>query len=105
MPGQKLSKDGRYRLKMMIDTTDGFKIAEADLKLRGPGDFLGTKQSGLPEFRFGDILEDRITLEQAKNDAWQIVRTDDELSKPEHKSLKKVFEPYFKKKAEFFGIG
>jgi len=105
MPGQKLSKDGRYRLKMMIDTTDGFKIAEADLKLRGPGDFLGTKQSGLPEFRFGDILEDRITLEQAKNDAWQIVRTDDEFSKPEHKSLKKVFEPYFKKKAEFFGIG
>ena len=105
MPGQKLSKDGRYRLKMMIDTTDGFKIAEADLKLRGPGDFLGTKQSGLPEFRFGDILEDRITLEQAKNDAWQIVRTDDELSKPEHVSLKKVFGPYFKKKAEFFGIG
>ncbi|PKD42972.1 ATP-dependent DNA helicase RecG [Rhodohalobacter barkolensis] len=105
MPGQKLSKDGRYRLKMMIDTTDGFKIAEADLKLRGPGDFLGTKQSGLPEFKYGDILEDRITLEQAKNDAWQIVRTDNELSKPEHKSLKKVFEPYFKTKAEFFGIG
>lgn len=105
MPGSKLSKDGRYRLKMMIDTTDGFKIAEADLKLRGPGDFLGTKQSGLPEFKFGDILEDRITLEQAKNDAWQIVRTDNKLSNPEHKSLKKVFEPYFKKKAEFFGIG
>jgi len=105
MPGKKLSKDGRYRLKMMIDTTDGFKIAEADLKLRGPGDFLGTKQSGLPEFRFGDILEDRLTLEQAKNDAWQIMRTDDKLEKPEHQSLKKVFQPYFKKKAEFFGIG
>ncbi|WP_069133434.1 ATP-dependent DNA helicase RecG [Rhodohalobacter halophilus] len=105
MPGQKLSKDGRFRLKMMIDTTDGFKIAEADLKLRGPGDFLGTKQSGLPEFKFGDILEDRITLEKAKNDAWQIIRSDSDFGNPNHQALKKVFEPYFKKKAEFFGIG
>ncbi|MEX0646939.1 MAG: ATP-dependent DNA helicase RecG, partial [Balneolaceae bacterium] len=70
MPGGKLSKPGRFRLKKMVDTTDGFEIAEADLKLRGPGDFLGTKQSGLPEFKYADIVEDRMLLEQAKNEAW-----------------------------------
>jgi ATP-dependent DNA helicase RecG len=70
MPGSPISKDGRYRLRKLVETTDGFEIAEADLKLRGPGDFLGTKQSGLPDFRFADIVEDRLLLEQAKNDSW-----------------------------------
>ncbi len=105
MPDVKLSKSGRFRLKKMVDTNDGFEIAEADLKLRGPGDFLGTKQSGLPEFKFGDIVEDRLLLEQAKNDAWNIIKTDPDLEKSEHKELKKVFEPYFKERAEFFGVG
>lgn len=105
MPGTKLSKEGRFRLKKMIDTSDGFEIAEADLKLRGPGDFLGTKQSGLPEFKHGDIVEDRLLLEKAKNDAWNLIKTDTELTQPEHRELKKVFEPYFKEKAEFFGVG
>ncbi|MEX2344935.1 MAG: ATP-dependent DNA helicase RecG [Balneolaceae bacterium] len=105
MPGGKLSKPGRFRLKKMVDTTDGFEIAEADLKLRGPGDFLGTKQSGLPEFKYADIVEDRMLLEQAKNEAWSLIKTDSELSLPEHEKLKKVFEPYFKERSEFFGIG
>jgi ATP-dependent DNA helicase RecG len=105
MPGTKLSKDGRFRLKKMIDTNDGFEIAEADLKLRGPGDFLGTKQSGLPEFKHGDIVEDRLLLEQAKNDAWNLIKKDPALEQAEHKELKKVFEPYFKERSEFFGVG
>ncbi|TVQ05049.1 MAG: ATP-dependent DNA helicase RecG [Balneolaceae bacterium] len=105
MPGVKLSRDGRYRLKKLVETSDGFEIAEADLRLRGPGDFLGTKQSGLPEFRYADIIEDRILLEQAKNDAWQLVRSDPELTQLEHQNLKDVFEPYFKEKKEFFGAG
>jgi len=105
MPDVKLSKTGRIRLKKMIDTNDGFEIAEADLKLRGPGDFLGTKQSGLPEFRYGDIVEDRLLLEQSKNDAWNIIKKDPELELPEYKDLKKVFEPYFKERSEFFGVG
>lgn len=105
MPGSKLSKDGRYRLRKMVETTDGFEIAEADLKLRGPGDFMGTKQSGLPEFRFADIVEDKVLLETAKQDAWSLIGSDPNLDSEEHQNLKKVFEPYFKKRAEFFGVG
>ena len=105
MPGSKLSKDGRYRLRKMVETTDGFEIAEADLKLRGPGDFMGTKQSGLPDFRFADIVEDKALLEQAKQDAWSLIGSDPSLNSEQHQNLKKVFEPYFKKRAEFFGVG
>jgi len=105
MPGSKLSKDGRYRLRKMVETTDGFEIAEADLKLRGPGDFMGTKQSGLPDFRFADIVEDKTLLEQAKQDAWSLIGSDPNLNSEQHQNLNKVFEPYFKKRAEFFGVG
>lgn len=105
LPDQKLTQSARFRLKKMVETTDGFEIAEADLKLRGPGDFLGTKQSGLPEFKYADIVEDRMLLESAKNAARDVVQSDPELRSSEHQRLKKVFEPYFKKRAEFFGIG
>jgi ATP-dependent DNA helicase RecG len=105
MPGAQLSKSGVFRLKKLVETSDGFEIAEADLKLRGPGDFLGTKQSGLPEFRFADIVEDRFILEQAKNDAWDVIMSDPNLSTPEHVSLLSAFEPYFKERLELFGVG
>lgn len=105
MCGKKLSEPGRIRLKKMIETTDGFEIAEADLKLRGPGDFLGTKQSGLPEFKYADIVEDRLLLEQAKNEAWSLIKTDTLLEHPDHEALKKEFAPYFKERSEYFGIG
>lgn len=78
-------------LKKMVETSDGFEIAEADLKLRGPGDFLGTKQSGLPDFKYGDIVEDRLLLEQAKNDAWRVVKTDPNLEDSAHQPTKKYF--------------
>lgn len=105
MPGEKLSESGRFRLKKMVETTDGFNIAEADLKLRGPGDFLGTKQSGLPEFMYADIVEDRLLLEQSKADAWKIISNDPQLKLSDHEMLKKMFTPYFKKRAEYYGIG
>jgi ATP-dependent DNA helicase RecG len=105
MTGEKLSKAGRFRLNKMVETNDGFEIAEADLKLRGPGDFLGTKQSGLPEFRYADIVEDRLLLEKAKRDAWEIIRKDPDLHSHSNKKLKAVFEPYFRERAEYFGLG
>ena len=98
MPGEKISKEGRYRLKKLTETNDGFEIAEADLKLRGPGDFLGTKQSGLPEFKIADIIEDQRLLVHAKHFAWKLIHNDPDLHS--HPDLKKVFDPYFEKKSE-----
>jgi ATP-dependent DNA helicase RecG len=105
MPDVKVSKAGAFRLKTMEETNDGFKIAEADLKLRGPGDFLGTKQSGLPDFKVADIVEDQFILAQAKEKASELINKDSDLNLPEHRSLKKIFEPYHKEKAEFYGMG
>jgi ATP-dependent DNA helicase RecG len=64
-----LSEDGRARLKALTDTSDGFEIAERDLQLRGPGDFFGTRQSGLPTLRVGDLLRDHKLLEIARREA------------------------------------
>ncbi len=105
MPDVKVSKAGAFRLKTMEETNDGFKIAEADLKLRGPGDFLGTKQSGLPDFKVADIVEDQFILAQAKEKAKHLIQQDSDLKLAEHQTLKKIFEPYHKEKAEFYGMG
>lgn len=105
MPDVKVSKAGAFRLKTMEETNDGFKIAEADLKLRGPGDFLGTKQSGLPDFKVADIVEDQFILAQAKEKAVELIELDADLNETDHQALKKVFEPYFKEKAAFYGMG
>lgn len=105
MPDVKVSKAGAIRLKTMEETTDGFRIAEADLKLRGPGDFLGTKQSGLPDFKFADIVEDQFLLTQAKEKANMLLSEDPQLQASQHKNLKKAFVPYFKEKVKFYGMG
>jgi len=105
MPDVKVSKAGAFRLKTMEETNDGFRIAEADLKLRGPGDFLGTKQSGLPDFKFADIVEDQFLLTQAKEKARQLLNEDPNLSGSENTDLGRVFKPYFEEKVKFYGLG
>ena len=67
------SDDARERLRAMVETTDGFVIAERDLKLRGPGDFFGTRQSGIPQLRAGDLTRDADLLERAYDDARRVV--------------------------------
>ena len=104
MPDHAVSESGAVRLKTMERTTDGFKIAEVDLKLRGPGDFLGTKQSGLPDFRFGDIIQDQDLLELAKKQARELMEQDFLLSKQEHLELKHFFESYHREKQQFYGL-
>jgi ATP-dependent DNA helicase RecG len=68
------SPEARQRLRVLEETTDGFRIAEADLKLRGPGELLGQEQSGIPRFRFGDFAEDLALVEQARQIAMHLVR-------------------------------
>lgn len=80
LSGFKRSELADKRLSIMEETTDGFKIAEADLMIRGPGDFLGTKQSGLPQFRFANLIRDQRILGEAREDAFELVQNDPELS-------------------------
>lgn len=101
----KRSAEARERLATMERTNDGFEIAEADLKLRGPGDFLGTRQSGLPAFKYADILRDQDLLENARNYAHQILTEDPDLVRPEHRALHRKFEAYLEEKSAFFEMG
>jgi ATP-dependent DNA helicase RecG len=86
----KVSADARKRLKVMEKITDGFALAEEDLAIRGPGDFLGTRQSGIPDFRIASIVRDARILNEAKDDAFQIAAGDPLLEKQEHSLLKEA---------------
>lgn len=88
LAGGSLSDEARQRLKVMEETTDGFRIAEADLELRGPGDFLGTRQAGLPDFRVAHILRDARILEEARHEAFALVAKDPGLSAIENSLLR-----------------
>jgi ATP-dependent DNA helicase RecG len=65
-----LSEEARARMQVMVETEDGFVIAEKDLQIRGPGDFFGTRQSGLPTFRVAHLLRDRDLIERARKEAF-----------------------------------
>ncbi|MEK9658169.1 MAG: ATP-dependent DNA helicase RecG [bacterium] len=80
--------DSKKRIKAMLDHHDGFKIAEIDLQIRGPGDMLGTKQAGLPEFLLADIVRDEQILLKARESAKELLHNDPKLEHPEHAQLK-----------------
>jgi ATP-dependent DNA helicase RecG len=84
------SEQTRKRLSVVCDTTDGFKIADEDLKLRGPGDFFGARQHGLPELKIADILEDIEVLKEAGSVAREILENDPEMSRSENAELAKA---------------
>jgi ATP-dependent DNA helicase RecG len=79
--------DGRQRLEAMVQTCDGFQIAEEDLKLRGPGEFYGTKQSGILKLRIANIIGDAKILELAREEAFALVDRDPDLAEPDHRAL------------------
>ena len=87
MSGHKLSDDAKKRLETMVRTTDGFEIAETDLRLRGPGDLEGTQQSGLLNLKIADIVRDEKLLKYARNVAADIIRDDPELEDDKNKVL------------------
>jgi ATP-dependent DNA helicase RecG len=98
MTSFKLSSDSKTRMETMVNTNDGFEIAEVDLKLRGPGDLMGTQQSGVLNLQIADIVRDREILLLARNYAIQILKDDAPLQKPENATLKAVFIELTKKK-------
>jgi ATP-dependent DNA helicase RecG len=80
------------RLEVLAETTDGFRIAEADLALRGPGELAGTRQAGMPRLRFGDLARHGEVLRQARAEAFALVERDPDLSAPEHAAARAVLE-------------
>ena len=95
-----ISKIGRERLSTMVETTDGFVIAEKDLELRGPGEFFGTSQSGIPIFKHANIVRDRELLKTARSLAIEIINEDFELK--EHKILAENYFANFLAKEKLF---
>jgi ATP-dependent DNA helicase RecG len=89
--GQSKTGTVAQRLEVLEQTTDGFKIAEADLEIRGPGEFLGTRQAGGLPFRLGNIVRDRELLAEARDDAMQVLREDPDLQAQQHESLREYF--------------
>ena len=94
--GDPKTDDGASRLATMAQTTDGFLIAEEDLKLRGPGDFYGTRQSGLQPLPFIDVLRDVPVLKEAREEAFSLLESDPKLARPEHAALKAVVRSKYK---------
>ncbi|MDQ3513201.1 MAG: DNA helicase RecG, partial [Chloroflexota bacterium] len=89
--------DAEARLQTMVDTSDGFVLAQKDLELRGPGDFIGTRQSGLPELSWLDGSFDTRLLDKAREAAEALLETDPDLSRPEHQPLaRRLAEFWFK---------
>jgi ATP-dependent DNA helicase RecG len=90
MTGYKLSAEGKERIKTMCETTDGFKIAETDLRLRGPGNIEGKQQSGMLNLKLADLSKDGNILQAARTEAGQILESDQLLQRPEHLALRKI---------------
>jgi len=99
------SDDASKRLAIMEKTNDGFKIAEEDFNIRGPGEFLGTRQSGLPDFRIAHIGRDIRILQQARNAAFDLIHDDPLFKKPANKAVKEILTERWRGRLELAGIG
>ena len=95
----------RERLKVMEDTTDGFLIAEKDLELRGPGEFLGTRQSGLPDFAVAELARDQAILGEAREEAFALVQADPELKQPANRVLARYLRERWKGRLSLARVG
>lgn len=99
------SEDTYKRLKVMEETNDGFRIAEEDLNIRGPGDFIGTRQSGLPDFRMSEALTDVNLLKTAREEAFRFLEKDPSLGSPEGGRIKEVLKARWEGRLELAEIG
>ena len=96
------SEDVRARLSIMTKTNDGFKISEEDLRLRGPGDFFGSRQHGLPEMHVADLGADMDVMQRAQSEAQLLLASDPELALPEHAALRQSVERMLRVNADSF---
>jgi len=102
--GKPKTEEAKKRLQVMMETNDGFCIAEEDLRLRGAGEFFGTQQHGLPEFKIGNIVSDYRELEQARRSAFDLVNNDPLLTLPENGVIKQKFKEKFAKRFGLAGV-
>ncbi|MDR4497473.1 MAG: ATP-dependent DNA helicase RecG [Candidatus Scalindua sp.] len=103
--GAPKSEGSRQRLKAMVDTNDGFKIAEEDLRIRGPGEFFGTRQHGIPEFKIADIINDHTILQLARDDAFKLINERWNLKVSKNRILLKMIMENFKDKFDLINTG
>ncbi|MFH1848152.1 MAG: ATP-dependent DNA helicase RecG, partial [Candidatus Omnitrophota bacterium] len=97
--------EAKKRLEAMTETVDGFEIAEEDLELRGPGEFFGTRQHGLPEIRFGNMIQDMEIMELARKEAFGVIAEDPDLSKFQNRLLRENLRDRFKGKMDLISVG
>ncbi|MFC3160890.1 ATP-dependent DNA helicase RecG [Chryseobacterium arachidis] len=104
MTSDKLSKDSRTRIKTMVDTNDGFKISEVDMQLRGPGDILGTQQSGVVDFKRLDLVNDAAIIKTTKKTVEKILETDPLLARTDNQIIKNYYLRNYKGKNKWSKI-
>ena len=97
--------EAKARLKVFVECSDGFRLAEEDLKIRGPGEFFGTRQHGVPELRVGNIVTDYDLLRLAAQDARSVVGDDERLSAPHLRTLRRAVLARFGKTLELVDVG
>ncbi|MCY3724937.1 MAG: ATP-dependent DNA helicase RecG [Candidatus Poribacteria bacterium] len=97
--------DSFQRIQAMIRTNNGFRIAEADLNIRGPGEFFGTRQSGIPNFKIANIIHDATLLEAAKKEAELLIKADPALNASEHQLLKRMLQKHWRGNLEIASVG
>jgi len=103
--GRPKTESAKKRFDTMAETQDGFKVAEEDLELRGPGEFFGTRQHGLPELRFGNIIKDFEIMEQARAEAFRLVAEDSGLTNPRNFFIKECLKKRFAGRLDLIKVG
>jgi ATP-dependent DNA helicase RecG len=99
------SAEGEERLRVMAETSDGFKIAEADLRIRGPGEFLGTRQAGIPDFRVANLLRDGRILEEAREAAFELANRAEFKTSAVYEPTRQALKERWGKRLELASIG
>jgi len=98
MTGEKISKDSLKRMQTMVRTNDGFEISEVDLQLRGPGDLMGTQQSGLMDLKIADLAKDGALVAIARDAAKELIKSDPTVEKKENKGVRSVLSEMLRSK-------